>query len=61
MKSQVVPNRGRAQLVRKVVPGLKYSGGLHSITRWESEPVAVEVAAELGGKTHLDADLGIKE
>jgi len=51
MKSQVLPTVERAQLVGKVVPGIEVYGGIvlnHSIGGLN--PLAVELAAELGAK-----------
>jgi hypothetical protein len=51
MKSQVFPTVERALITRQVVPGLEIFGGItlnHSIGGLN--PLAVEVAAELGGK-----------
>jgi hypothetical protein len=51
MKSQVFPTVERAQLVRKVVPGIEVFGGITlNHPMGGLNPVAVEVAAELGGK-----------
>jgi len=51
MKSQVFPTVERAQLVRKVVQGIEVFGGITlNHPMGGLNPVAVEVAAELGGK-----------
>lgn len=51
MKSQVFPTVERAQLVRKMVPGIEVYGGIalnHPVGGLN--PLAVEIAGELGGK-----------
>jgi hypothetical protein len=51
MKSQVFPTVERAQLVRKVVQGIDVFGGITlNHPMGGLNPLAVEVAAELGGK-----------
>jgi hypothetical protein len=51
IKSQVFPTVERAQLVRKVVPGIEVFGGITlNHTVGGLNPLAVEVNAELGGK-----------
>ncbi len=51
MKSQVFPTVERAQLVRKMVPGIEVYGGIalnHPVGGLN--PLAVEISGELGGK-----------